>query len=243
MTGASFRDADARGRADEPAFRLGSGPGVKVCGLTEPTNALDCLAAGADWIGLNFHPPSPRGLTAERAEGIIRALPDVGVAVGLFVDRPAGEVRALCRALGIRRVQLHGDEPAEDLIDLDEFFLIRAFRLRDATAVSAMSAYLERAERLGRPPDAVLIDGWAPGLAGGTGAVVGDEALATLPPLSRLMLAGGLTPENVADRAALVRPWMVDVASGVERSPGIKDVAKVRALVRALEVDGMSEGR
>lgn len=234
MTGASFGKTDARGPANEPAARPGAGPGVKVCGLTEPTNALDCLAAGADWLGLNFHPPSPRGLTAERAEGIIRALPDAEVAVGLFVDRPPREVLALCRSLGIRRVQLHGDEPAEDLAELDEFFLIRAFRLRDAAAVSAMSAYLERADRLGRPPDAVLIDGWAPGLAGGTGALVGDEALAALPPLSRLMLAGGLTPENVAERAAMVRPWMVDVASGVEHSPGIKDVDKVRALVRAL---------
>lgn len=235
MTEARFADADARPRrVDEPTFQ--AGPGVKVCGLTDPANALDCLAAGADWIGLNFHPPSPRGLTAGRAEGIVRALPDADVSVGLFVNRPALEVRALCRSLGIRRVQLHGDEPAEDLTTLDEFFLIRAFRLRDAAAVAAMSAYLKRAEELGRAPDAVLIDGWAPGLAGGTGAVVGDEALGALPPLSRLMLAGGLTPENVADRAALVQPWMVDVASGVEASPGVKDVAKVRALVQALRV-------
>jgi len=225
-------DADAPGRADEPMSR--PGPGVKVCGLTDPANALDCLRAGADWIGLNFHPPSPRGLTIDRAEGIVLALADPRVAVGLFVDRPAREVRALCRSLGLHRVQLHGDEPAEDLLELDEFFLIRAFRLRDAAAVSAMSAYLERAERLGRPPNAVLIDGWAPGLAGGTGAVVADDALAALPPLSRLILAGGLTPENVAQRAALVRPWMVDAASGVEVSPGVKDVAKVRALVRAI---------
>lgn len=216
---------------DELIFR--PGPGVKVCGLTEPANALDCLRAGADWIGLNFHPPSPRALTAERAEGILRALGAPNAAVGLFVNRPPREVRDLCRSLGIRRVQLHGDEPPEDLLELGEFFLIRAFRLKDAAAVAAMSSYLERAERLGRAPDAVLIDGWAPGLAGGTGAVVADEAIAALPRLSRLMLAGGLTPENVAQRAALARPWMVDVASGVESAPGIKDAAKVRALVRA----------
>jgi len=232
MNDARSADADASDRVDEPTFP--AFPGVKVCGLTEPANALDCLAAGTDWIGLNFHPPSPRGLTVERAEGILRVLPDVAAAVGLFVDRPAVEVRALCRSLGIRRVQLHGDEPAEDLAVLDEFFVIRAFRLRDAAAVAAMSAYLARAERLGRAPDAVLIDGWAPGLAGGAGVVVADETLGALPPLARLMLAGGLTPENVAARAGMVRPWMVDVASGVEASPGVKDVAKVRALVRAL---------
>ncbi|APW61363.1 phosphoribosylanthranilate isomerase [Paludisphaera borealis] len=208
-------------------------PGIKVCGLTEPANALDCLQAGADWIGLNFHPASPRFVTVERAETILSALPTRAVAVGLFVNRPADEVREVCARLGLTRVQLHGDEPVEDVVALSEFFVIRAFRLRDASAVAAMSAYLERADRLGRSPDAVLIDAWSPGRAGGTGELIDDDLMDGLPPLPRLMLAGGLTADNVAARAARVRPWMVDAASGVESSPGVKDLDKVRAFVRA----------
>jgi phosphoribosylanthranilate isomerase len=208
-------------------------PGIKVCGLTEPDNALDCLGAGADWIGLNFHPGSPRFVAIDRAEAILSTLPSRDVAVGLFVNRPAGEVRAVCERLGLTRVQLHGDEPVEDLVALGDLFVIRAFRLRDESAVAGMSAYLERADRLGRPPDAVLIDAWAPGLAGGTGVSIADGLIDALPPLPRLMLAGGLTAENVAERAARARPWMVDAASGVESSPGVKDLEKVRAFVRA----------
>lgn len=218
--------------AAAPAFR--ETPGIKVCGLIEPAEAVDCLAAGVDWIGLNFHPPSPRFASPDRARAVLSACDRADAFVGLFVDRPPAEVAATCRALGLSRVQLHGDEPPEDLAELADFFLIRAFRLRDASAVAAMSAYLERAEELGRRPDAVLIDAWSPSAFGGTGATISASLLDDLPPIPRLMLAGGLTPENVAPRAALVRPWMVDAASGVESAPGRKDPAKVRNLVHAL---------
>jgi len=218
-----------------PPFFRGR-PGVKICGLTVPAEARDCLAAGADWIGLNFHPPSPRSITIARAGEILAALDrdSADAVVGLFVDRPAAEVAATCRGLGLARAQLHGDEPPEDLVVLAEFFLIRAFRLRDADSVRAMASYLERAERLGRLPDAVLIDAWAPSAFGGTGALIDPALLGDLPPIPRLVLAGGLTPENVAARVRIVDPWMVDVASGVESSPGRKDLAKVRALLRAV---------
>lgn len=211
-------------------------PGIKVCGLTEPANALACLEAGADWIGLNFHPASPRCVTIERAEAILSALPSRDAAVGLFVNRPPEEVKAVCARLGLSRVQLHGDEPIEDVAALGDLFVIRAFRLRDASAVAAMTDYLDRSGRLGRAPDAVLIDAWSPGLAGGTGALIADDLIDGLPPLPRLMLAGGLTAENVAPRVARVRPWMVDAASGVESAPGVKDLDKVRALVHALSL-------
>jgi phosphoribosylanthranilate isomerase len=98
---------------------------------------------------------------------------------------------------------------------------------------SAVIDYLARAETLGRQPDALLIDAYVPGLPGGTGAIVAADVLDSMPPLPRLILAGGLTPENVAARVARVRPWMVDVASGVESSPGRKDPAKVAAFIRA----------
>lgn len=218
----------------EPPFR--GRTGVKVCGLVHPAEARDCLAAGVDWLGLNFHPPSPRSIPIDRAREIVAALDrdPADVVVGLFVDRPPAEVAATCRAVGLSRVQLHGDEPPEELVDLAEFFLIRAFRLRDAASIRAMATYLERAERLGRPPDVVLIDAWSPGAFGGTGAMIDPSLLADIPPIPRLMLAGGLTPENVRARVRIVRPWMVDLASGVESSPGRKDPDRVRALIRAL---------
>ena len=209
-------------------------PGIKVCGLIEPANALDCLQAGADWIGLNFHPGSPRYVPVERAEAILSALPTRDVAVGLFVNRPPDEVKAVSARLGLSRVQLHGDEPAEDVAALGDLFVIRAFRLRDASAVAAMSAYLDRGARLGRPPDAVLIDAWSPSHYGGAGALIADDLIDGLPRHPRLILAGGLNADNVAPRVARVRPWMVDAASGVESAPGVKDLNKVRALVRAV---------
>ena len=218
----------------DAAFR--SSPGVKVCGLTIPDEARACRSAGVDWLGLNFHPPSPRSITVDQAAAILSALDEdpTDFAVGLFVDRPAADVASTCRSLGLRRVQLHGDEPPQALVELADFFLIRAFRLRDAASVLAMRSYLETAHDLGRAPDAVLIDAWSPGAFGGTGSLIAESLLADLPPLPRLILAGGLTPDNVSARVASARPWMVDLASGVELAPGRKDPAKVHALIRAL---------
>lgn len=206
---------------------------VKVCGLTSLADALVCAEAGADWIGLNFHPPSPRFLTIELASRIVAALPTHCSAVGLFVNRPSAEVAEIAARIGIDTVQLHGDEPVEALAALAPLRVVRAFRLGDRLAVDLMSEYLYRAETLGASPFATLIDGYVAGQAGGTGRVIVGPVLDHLPPLPRLILAGGLTPENVADRVARLRPWMVDVASGVEAAPGRKDPARVAAFVRA----------
>jgi phosphoribosylanthranilate isomerase len=206
---------------------------IKVCGLTDRDEALATAAAGAAWIGLNFHPASPRRIEPAAAAAIVAALPPTAEAVGLFVDRPPQEVAALAARVGLRIVQLHGREPPEDLLALRHLHLVRAFRLADARSVAEMGAYLRRAEALGRPPDAVLIDAYVAGRPGGTGRTIAAELLEDLPPLPRLILAGGLTPENVAERVARVRPWMVDVAGGVERAPGRKDPARVAAFVRA----------
>ena len=206
---------------------------VKVCGLTDRDEAVATAAAGADWIGLNFHPASPRRVDLATAAAIVAALPPPAQAVGLFVDRPPAEVAEVAARVGLRIVQLHGDEPVEDLVALQGLEVVRAFRLRDAASVARMRDDLERAARLGRPPDAVLVDAYAPDRAGGTGRPIDEALLDDLPPLPRLILAGGLTPENVAARVARLRPWMVDVASGVESTPGHKDPAKVAAFVRA----------
>lgn len=206
---------------------------VKVCGLTNVAEAVACASAGADWIGLNFHPPSPRRIDLGLAAEILAALPSSAQGVGLFVDRSPIEIAQVVDHLGLRVVQLHGQEPPEVLRELVGVQVVRAFRLGSVEAVKEMNRYLRRAEDLGRAPDAVLIDAYAPGQAGGTGQAIGADVLDSLPPLPRLILAGGLTPENVAASVARVRPWMVDVASGVESAPGRKDLARVTAFIRA----------
>lgn len=192
-------------------------------------------AAGADWLGLNFHPLSPRFVDDSRAATILAAL-TVARPVGLFVDRPSEEVADRARRLGLTIVQLHGDEPPEVLAWLKQAGLrvVRAFRLKDNLAIAQMNAYLKRCSGLGATPDAVLVDAYVAGVPGGTGRTIADDLLNRLPSVPNLILAGGLTPENVAERAAAVRPWMADVAGGVEASPGRKDAAKVTAFVQAV---------
>lgn len=189
--------------------------------------------AGADWIGLNFHPPSPRFIESVIAAEIIRALPASTTPVGLFVNSPPEQVAETAVQLGLKIVQLHGQEPPEDLLKLSQLTIIRAFRLNDLSSIDAMTGYLNRTAELGRSPDAVLIDGYVAGALGGTGVVIADHLLGQLPSVPRLILAGGLNPENVADRVRMVRPWMVDVASGVESAPGRKDPVKVKAFIDA----------
>jgi phosphoribosylanthranilate isomerase len=206
---------------------------IKICGLTRADEAVACLCAGADWIGLNFHAHSPRSVTLDRGAEIMAALPSPARAVGLFVDRPAIEVSDVAAELGLSAVQLHGNEPLEYLQALNHLWIIKAFRLGRESDIRTMSDYLARAGELGRMPDAVLIDAQVAGMVGGTGTLVADALLPLLPAFSRMILAGGLRPENVAERLQRVHPWMVDVASGVESSPGRKDLAKVRAFIHA----------
>jgi phosphoribosylanthranilate isomerase len=210
-----------------------SGVRVKICGLTCVDDAQACAEAGVDWIGLNFHPASPRYVGLARAAEIIAALAASVSVVGVFVDRPAQEVAEVAERLGLAIVQLHGQEPLNDLLVLDHLQIIRAFRLERASAWTEVTEYLARAKSMGRLPDAVLIDAYVAGMPGGTGAIIANDILDCVPPLPRLILAGGLNPENVADRVARARPWMVDVASGVESSPGRKDPARVAAFIDA----------
>jgi phosphoribosylanthranilate isomerase len=158
--------------------------------------------------------------------------------VGLVVDRPGGELADLATRARVDYIQLHGDESPEYLLDCSriepEIVIIRAFRLSDRASVDRMVAYLDRAEALGCPPYAILVDAHVAGHSGGTGRSIPCEVLDHLPAHPRLILAGGLTPENVAERVARVRPWMVDVASGVESSPGVKDLVKVKAFIEAI---------
>jgi len=207
--------------------------GVKICGLTRAQDAIACAAAGVDWVGLNFHPGSPRFVQPDRAAEIIAALPLSICAVGVFVDQPATEVADLCRRLGLKFAQLHGNESPEYLLSLGQLKVIRAFRLGGSSDWAGVNDYLARTGVLGCPPDAILIDAYVAGQPGGTGATVCGDVLVSMPPLPRLILAGGLTPTNVAAKVEQFRPWMVDVASGVESAPGRKDPALIAAFVRA----------
>jgi len=206
---------------------------VKICGLTRVEDAAACATVGVDWVGLNFHRQSPRFVGPDRAAAIIASLPPSISAVGVFVDRPAAEVVNLSQQLGLKIVQLHGSEPPEYLRSLGELKVVRAFRVGGNAAWSCVSGYLAQAETIGRPLHAILIDSYVAGKIGGTGANVGEDVLDSMPPLPRLILAGGLTPANVAAKVKRFLPWMVDVASGVESAPGQKDPALIAAFVRA----------
>lgn len=206
---------------------------VKVCGVTTVEDAAACAELGADCIGLNFHPGSPRFVTEERAAEIVKALPKSTLAVGVFVNRPPAEVARIARAVGLKIVQLHGDEPPEDVLDLGGFQIVRAFRPRPEEGWGRVGEHLLRLATLGRPPWAVLVDAYVPGVAGGTGQAIDPRLLDSWIDYPRVILAGGLNPANVAGRIAQVRPWMVDVASGVESAPGRKDPAAVAAFIRA----------
>jgi phosphoribosylanthranilate isomerase len=204
---------------------------IKVCGLTTPADAEACVAAGVDWVGLNFHPASPRYLDLQSAIAVLFAVFGKAEPVGLFVDRPPEQVIEIAEALGLDLIQLHGSEPVEELPQLSAFRVIKAFRLAGPESADAIRTYVDRAEAIGHPLHAILVDAHVPGQHGGTGVTISDELLALIPHHPRLILAGGLTPENVADRVARVRPWMVDVASGVESEPGRKCPERVAAFV------------
>ena len=205
---------------------------IKICGLTRGDEAVACLEAGADLIGLNFHSGSPRYVGVDQAEEILTTVGRPDQVVGVFVDRSPAEVAVIARALGLTTIQLHGDEPPEDVVALAEYWIIRAFRLGTESDVSLMQRYLQRCQDLGRLPDAVLVDASVSGHHGGTGTRIAPGILSLVPQLPRLVLAGGIQPANVAELVVRHRPWMVDVASGVESSPGRKDLQKVSELIR-----------
>lgn len=205
---------------------------VKICGVTTPADARHAADVGADAVGLNFYPKSPRFLTPAAAAAIVRALPPFTAPVGVFVGKPMRQACAVAFQLGLRAVQTYdGNPPADDPFP---FAHVPAFRVAGSGQLDAVSRYVEAARAAGRVPAAVLIDSYVPGQMGGTGHVAPWHLLAGFDPGVPVVLAGGLTPENVAAAVTAVRPWGVDVASGVESSPGVKDPEKVARFVRAV---------
>lgn len=193
---------------------------VKVCGITSEEDALLAVAMGADAVGFVFA-PSPRQIAPQRVGDIVKRLPVEVLTVGVFRNDPRTRVAEIVHQTGLRAAQLHGHESPGDTLWVHQRvpFVIKAFATGDPA--------LDAADDYGA--DAILIDSAAPG----SGEVFDWSLAEGAPSNRRIVLAGGLTPENVADAVRRVRPWGVDVASGVEASPGLKDPRKVRAFVAA----------
>ncbi len=209
---------------------------IKICGITSEADARAAADAGADAVGLNFFRKSRRFLEPVAARQIAAVVPAEVVRVGVFVNSTADEIVKTVDAVGLDYVQLHGDEPPMLLAKLSSGVkIVRAFRC-GSDGLSPLARYLDECRTLGRVPDAALIDADAGADYGGSGQpadwtrIAQDRAqLGDVP----LILAGGLTPENVAAAIAAVRPDGVDVASGVEIQPGQKDATLVRRFVAA----------
>lgn len=198
----------------------------KICGITRVEDALAAAAAGADAIGLVFYAKSPRAVSVEQARQIIAALPPFVTTVGLFVDAGRDELRQILAQVPLDLLQFHGDESAEQCEGHGRPY-IKALRVRAGDDVAAQVA---------RYPGAVgvLLDTFVEGVPGGTGLAF-DWSLVPAGLAKPVILAGGLTPENVAAAIARVRPYAVDVSGGVESAKGIKDADKVRAFIRAAQ--------
>ena len=209
---------------------------VKICGITRPEWARVAADAGADAIGLIFA-ESPRRVTLQEAAQIARALPPWVAPVGVFVDAPPATIRETAAEVGLAAVQLHGDEPPEILSELGRMKVIKAFGIGSEHDLVAARTWRKGAERLGRTPDAYLVDARvAGGPKGGTGEQADWDGAARMigDGFTPLILAGGLGPENVAQAVRAVRPWGVDSSSGTETEPGTKSPEKIRAFVEAV---------
>ncbi len=193
---------------------------VKICGITSEQDALLAVAMGADAVGFIFA-PSPRQVAVSTAAEIVKRLPPEIVTVGVFKDALAERVVEVVAEVGLKAAQLHGRESREEVGYVAERvrFTIKAF---PATSAALDEAASYRA-------NAVLVDAPSPG----SGKVFDWRIAEGLPRTRRIILAGGLTPDNVGDAIRRVHPWGVDVSSGVEASPGLKDARKVRAFVQA----------
>ena len=198
---------------------------VKICGVTSVADALAAAEAGADMIGLMFYDGSPRHVSLAQAAEISRALPPFVLRVGVFVNPTEAQVLEAIAACGLSLLQFHGDE-ASDFCTQFGVMSVKALRVRDAESLQTLANF---------DTDAFLLDAYAQAGRGGTGEKFNwDLAIEAQQFGKPIFLAGGLTPENVGDAVRQVRPFAVDVSSGVESAPGKKDATKVRAFIAAV---------
>ena len=197
---------------------------VKICGITNLPDGMAAVEAGADALGFVFYDQSPRRISVEAAAALIAQLPPFVMKVGVFVNAPEDLVVRAIRECGLNLLQFHGDEPPEYCLQFG-LMSMKAFRIRDAASLQALSGY---------HTDAWLLDAYAPDKPGGTGETFNWDLAFEAQSLGRpIFLAGGLTPENVGEAVRRARLYGVDVSSGVEAGPGRKDHAKVKAFIQA----------
>ena len=198
---------------------------VKICGLTSVAEAQAAAEAGADMIGLMFYDGSPRHVSQATAEEIARALPPFVLRVGVFINPDEALVTRAIAGCGLNLLQFHGDEES-DFCTQFGLMSMKAIRVRDAESLNQLEKF---------HTDAFLLDAYSQAGLGGTGEKFNwDLAVEARKFGKPIFLAGGLTPENVGDAVKQVRPFAVDVSSGVESAPGKKDAAKVRAFIAAV---------
>jgi phosphoribosylanthranilate isomerase len=201
---------------------------VKICGITNWTDARRAAEAGADFLGFNFYRKSPRYVTPARARKIVRRLPKRVAAVGVFVNEREEKILQIARAVGLDYLQLHGEETPESASRLARFFpVIKATRVQNGFRPAKLAKF--------RRVCAVLLDGFKPGVHGGTGQTFDWKIARSAGLQRRIFLAGGLAPENVARAIQMARPYAVDICSGVESRPGRKDPARLDALMSAVK--------
>jgi phosphoribosylanthranilate isomerase len=206
---------------------------VKICGITSLEDAQLAVDAGADALGFVFYPPSPRYVTPEQAEQIIQTLPPFVTTVGLFVDAALDIINDTAARCGLDRVQLHGRETPEYCRQVIRP-VIKAVRIKNAASLAHVPDY---------KVSAYLLDTYVEGaLPGGTGASFSWELAARAKPYGPVILAGGLTPENIEVAIVQTRPYGVDVSTGVERAPGIKDHQKVRDFIARAKAAALEKG-
>ena len=196
---------------------------VKVCGVTTVEQAVACVDLGVDALGVNFVASSPRRVDERLARAVVEAVGQRALVVAVVAGMPVDAMRALVVRTGVGCLQLHGDESATDVGALLPH-AYKAVRVGSAEDVALAE---------GMPGDYVMVDARVAGALGGTGHAFDWSLVVGLARRRKLVLAGGLTPENVRSAVELVRPWCVDVASGVESAPGVKDLGRVRAFVEA----------
>ncbi|MDA8387365.1 MAG: phosphoribosylanthranilate isomerase [Nitrospiraceae bacterium] len=194
---------------------------VKICGITNHDDALAAAEFGADALGFVFYKKSPRHITPEKAAQIIYRLPPFVAAVGVFVDEKKEEIEKIMGRIGLDAAQFHGNEPPE-ACEIPRR-TIKAIRVKELTDLDPMRHYRV---------SAFLLDAYAPGALGGTGQVFNWSIAIDARAYGKIILAGGLTPDNVAVAVRMVKPYGVDVSSGVELEPGIKDHEKLRLFIQ-----------
>lgn len=203
---------------------------VKICGITNLDDAAAAVEAGADALGFIFSRKSPRFVETIVAKQIIATLPPLVIPVGVFVNEDVAVVRSIMDECGLALAQLHGDEPAAYCQELARP-VMKALRLKDRGSFLSLAEYQGRAGVRG-----FVVDTYSETAYGGTGKIANWSLAAEVARSAAVLLAGGLTPDNVSDAIQAVRPYGVDVSSGVESSPGKKDHGRIRAFFEAVRV-------